>query len=143
MDNRKKSQVVVFASIVGDLFHIGHLNFLRQAKALGDYLIVGVLTDRVAESYKRTPIISEEQRMAIIEQIRYVDEVFLQDTLEPDSNFLECRVDIIVCGDDWLYDFPGAEYMRSIGKKAINVPYYPHQSTTKVIKRILEAARWI
>lgn len=125
----------VFASIVGDLLHIGHVKFLNTAKGLGDYLIVGVLSDKVVESYKRKPIIPEDERLFLVRNLGMVDSVFLQTSLEPDHKFLD-EVDIIVQGDDWKDDFPGAEYMRSIGKEAVNVPYYPDQSTTKIIEKI-------
>ena len=127
----------VYTFVVADLFHIGHLNCLRQAKELGDYLIVGVLTDKAVEAYKRTPIIPCWERATIVANIKCVDEVILQDTLDPTANLKKLGdVDIITHGDDWDEDFPGAEYMRSIGKKAIRIKYYPGQSTTKIIEKI-------
>jgi len=129
---------VVFTSIVGDLFHVGHLSLLRQAKMLGDYLIVGVLSDTVVAGYKRKPIILELERLEVVRACRYVDSVFLQTALEPDHNFLQEKVDIIIHGDDWKDNFPGAVYMRSIGRKAINLPYYEGQSTSKIIEEIGE-----
>lgn len=133
---------VVFASVVCDLLHVGHIHFLRQAKLLGlaeadnAKLVVGVLADKVVESYKRRPIIPEMERLQMVRSLELVDAVFLQTTLEPDHDFLD-GVDIIAHGDDWPNDFPGADYMRHIGKKAINVPYYHEQSTTRIIQEIL------
>lgn len=65
----------VFAAMVGDLFHFGHVEFLRRARALGDHLTVGLVTDRRAASYKRTPILSYEERKAVVSACRYVDAV--------------------------------------------------------------------
>jgi cytidyltransferase-like protein len=65
----------VFAAMVGDLFHFGHVEFLRQAKALGDHLTVGLVTDQRAASYKRSPILSYDERKAVILACRHVDEV--------------------------------------------------------------------
>lgn len=61
--------------MVGDLFHAGHVELLRAAGAYGDWLIVGVLADETAEAYKRPPIMTLAERVAVIEAGRYVDEV--------------------------------------------------------------------
>jgi len=127
---------IVYAYMVADLFHIGHLKFLERAKALGDYLIVGVLTDEAAMAYKRKPVIPFEERMEIVKQIRYVDEVVRQNSLDPTDNLKKLKVDILVGGGNRPEDFPGSAYMRSIGKKAIRLPYYEPQSTTKIIEKI-------
>lgn len=126
--------VRVYTYVVADLFHTGHLNCLKQAKALGDYLIVGVLTDKAVEAYKRTPIIPFWERATIVANIKCVDEVIRQDTLDPTANLKKLGdVDIVVHGDDWDDDFPGAKYMRSIGKKAMRVKWYPGHPTTQQI----------
>lgn len=132
--------VVVYTYVVGDLFHIGHLKCLQQAKALGDSLIVGVLTDEAVATYKRTPIIPFEERIEIVRNIKCVDFAVMQDDLDPTETLKRIALlqpDIIVHGDDWGENFPGAEYMRSIGKQAIRTKYYPHQSTTKIVEGII------
>ena len=130
-------RIKVYTYVVADLFHIGHLNCLKQAKALGDYLTVGVLTDKAVEAYKRTPILPYQERAEIVANIKCVDEVMMQDTLDPTANLKKLGdVDIVSHGDDWDDDFPGAKYMRSIGKKAIRTKYYQGQSTTKIISKI-------
>ena len=128
--------IKVYAYVVGDLFHIGHLKCLQQAKALGDYLIVGVLTDGSVASYKRWPIIPFEERIEIVRNIKCVDRAVGQDGLDPTYNLMMYKPDIVVHGDDWGENFPGAEYMRSIGKKAIRTKYYSGQSTTGIIERL-------
>lgn len=134
-----KKAVVVYTYVVGDLLHIGHLRALRQARALGDYLIVGVLTDEAAEMYKRKPIIPFEERKELIESLECVSLVVKQCELNPMDTIkrLISPPNIIVHGDDWGEDFPGAEYVRSIGGRAIRIFYYQEQSTTAIIKKIM------
>lgn len=128
---------IVYAYVVCDLFHYGHVNFLKEAKSLGDWLIVGVLTDEAVSKYKRKAVIPFEERMEIVKQIRYVDKVITQYKLDPTENLKQLKsVDVLVHGDDWPEDFPGSVYMRSIGKKAVTVPYFPQQSTSKIIEEI-------
>ena len=126
---------VVYTYLVGDLFHIGHLKCLQQAKALGDYLIVGVLTDEAVETYKRLPIVPFEERIEVIKNIKCVDEAVKQSELDPTNTIksLPITPDVLVHGDDWDENFPGAEYMRSIGKKAERVKWYPGRPTTQQI----------
>lgn len=130
--------IKVYAYVVGDLIHRGHKRALEQAKALGDYLIVGVITDEGVVAYKRAPVMHLDERIELVAALRFVDEVVVQDTLDPVPNLVKYKPDIVVHGDDWGEDFPGAEYMRSIGEQAIRTKYYPHQSTTKLIALIKE-----
>lgn len=128
--------VKVYAYACGDLLHIGHLRFFEQAKKLGDYLIVGVLTDAAVEAYKRKPIIPFEERIELIANLKCVDEVIRQDNVDPTENLKRRNPDIVVHGDDWPENFPGAVYMKNIGKKAVRTKYYPHRSTTQIIEQI-------
>ena len=130
---KKDNKIVVYTYVVGDLFHLGHLRCLQQAKALGDRLIVGVLTDEATESYKRKPIVPFEERIQIIQALKVVNGVMRQENLDPTDNLKSIRADIVVHGDDWDENFPGAEYMRSIGKRAERVKWFPGRPTTEQI----------
>jgi glycerol-3-phosphate cytidylyltransferase len=94
-------RVITFGTF--DLFHVGHLNLLRRAKQLGDYLIVGVSTDKLNYSKKkRLPIFSEPDRVSI----KYVDETFLEESLELKPHYIKkFSADILVMGDDWQGKF--------------------------------------
>ena len=129
---------VIYAYVVGDLLHVGHLRALEQAKALGTYLIVGVLTDNAVRAYKRDPIIPFEERIELIENLRCVDIALPQEDVDPTENLRALDVDVVVHGNDWDDDFPGAAYMRGIGKEAIRTQYFDGQSTTKIIEGIYE-----
>ena len=74
-DDASAGAVRVYVDMVGDLFHAGHVALLREARSHGDRLVVGVLSDETAASYKRRPIMTLAERVAVIEACRWVDEV--------------------------------------------------------------------
>ena len=84
---------IIYAYVCGDLLHLGHLRALQQARALGSYLIVGVLTDKAIEAYKRTPIIPFEERIELIANLICVDEVVEQTNVDPTANLKRLNVD--------------------------------------------------
>lgn len=95
-------RIITFGTF--DLFHIGHLNILRRARELGDYLAVGVSSDELNLSKKsKQPISSADDRLQIVSAIRYVDEVFVEESLELKGDYLrKFRADVLVMGDDWV-----------------------------------------
>ena len=132
-----KAKRIVYTAGVWDLFHIGHLRFLEKCKALGDYLIVAVLTDEAAALYKRKPIIPFEERIEIVRAISCVDEAIPKLDLDTVGQLQRLgNVDVITHGDEQVGEFLGQAYMKSIGKEAIKLPYYPYQSSTKIIAEI-------
>lgn len=136
----EKKPVRVYVDIVGDLFHAGHVAFLKKAKAFGDYLIVGVLADDTVEEYKREPIISLEDRVKVIEACKYVDQVVVAPPLRLTEEMIEdLQIDYVVHGDDFnpalLEDQYGVSLKLGIFR---TVPYTPGISTTQIIKRIVK-----
>jgi len=127
--------IKVYTYAVADLLHIGHLRAFRQAKALGDYLIVGILTDEATAVYKRIPIIPFEERCAMVQSLKCVDEVVRQDSLDPTENLKKYRPDILTHSHGENGEFPGNPDL-SLVKKAVRTEYYPHQSTTRIINKI-------
>lgn len=135
------NKIVVYTYVVGDLLHIGHLRCLQQAKAFGDYLIVGVLTNEATAAYKRMPIIPFKERIEMVTNLKCVDEVVKQDTLDPTENILKIKPDIVTHSHNRNEEFPGADVkalMEKLGGKAIRTHYYPGTSTTKIMKKIRE-----
>jgi len=133
-----RKPIRVYADIVGDLFHAGHINFLRQAKALGDYLIVGVCNDDDCEGYKRRPILTMDERIAEISACKYVDEVYPNAPISITDHLIDTlHIDIIVHGDDFdhakILKYYGCAYNRGMLR---TVPYTPGISTTEIIRRI-------
>ena len=79
----------VYVDIVGDLFHYGHMEFLKNARALGDYLLVGVHADDAVIAHKRKPILTMEERVACVAGCRYVDEVLPNAPWITDRDWIE------------------------------------------------------
>lgn len=89
-----------------DLFHMGHLNIIKRAKALGDYLVVAVSSDEFNAIKGKKAYHNDEERVAILEAIRYVDEVILENDWEQKvRDVKEHNIDLFVMGDDWNGQF--------------------------------------
>jgi len=119
----------------GDLFHYGHLRQLQICRKYCDHLIVGVLTDRALESYKRKPVIPYPWRAAIYKALTCVGEVVAQNSRDPTDNLKNLKPDILFHGDDWP-DFPGEEWMLANNKQVIRTPYFHGLSTSAIIEQI-------
>lgn len=97
-----KKYKVGYTQGVYDLFHIGHLNLLNNAKKHCDYLVVGVNSDELVKKYKqKTPIISEHDRAEIVKNIKSVDEVIIVDTLDKTKIHDFVKFDAVFIGSDW------------------------------------------
>ncbi|MFA6576325.1 MAG: adenylyltransferase/cytidyltransferase family protein [Nocardioides sp.] len=132
----------VYVDMVGDLFHAGHVALLREARRHGDSLVVGVLSDDTAASYKRRPIMTLAERVAVIESCRYVDEVIADAPFQVTQAFLdEHTITMVVHGDDLSPE--GAESVYGAAAAAGKLTYIQRTggiSTTEVIQRVLDAA---
>ena len=126
--------------MVADLFHYGHVNFLRQARECGDYLLVGVHADETVMTYKRRPILSMEERVASVEGCRYVDEVVSNAPLMIERDWIKQHdINLIVHGDDVPGEMEERWYKIPIEMGIYrSVAYTPGISTTDIIARIRE-----
>jgi rfaE bifunctional protein nucleotidyltransferase chain/domain len=128
-------RVVVFTAGVWDILHVGHLNLLTRARALGDQLLVGVLTDEAAERYKPRPVMPFEQRLELVRALRMVDEVFPVHDTNATPLLRELRPDILVHGSDISHK-PGWEigqtWMRDNGGQFVVLPYTDGVSSTRL-----------
>ncbi|MEG1468600.1 MAG: adenylyltransferase/cytidyltransferase family protein [Hafnia sp.] len=122
-----------------DIFHIGHLAILQRAKALGDRLVVGVSSDRLnLQKKQRNPIYSESERIAILRNIKDVDDVFLEESLEEKAKYIQnYRADILAMGDDWEGHF---DHFRDICE-VVYFPRTPSISTTEIIEIVRSVRR--
>ena len=126
------STVITFGTF--DVFHYGHLRILERARQLGDRLVVGVSSDEFSLSKKgRLPVFPQEQRIAIISALRFVDAVFLEETFELKRQYIrEQKAEVLVMGSDWkgrFDDFSDLCEVRYLERT-------PAVSTTVVIETI-------
>lgn len=114
-----------------DLLHYGHINLLKRAKALGDYLVVVVSTDEFVEKEKhKTCYFNYEQRKGLLESIRFVDLVIPEESWQQKiSDIKDYHIDTFVMGDDWKGKF---DYLRNEGVEVIYLPRTPEISTTQI-----------
>ena len=120
-----------------DLLHYGHINLLKRAKELGDYLIVAVSTDEFNwnEKHKKC-YFKYEQRKALVEAIRYVDLVIPEDNwLQKKKDVHEYHADIFVMGDDWQGKF---DFLKEEGVEVVYLPRTPEISSSQIKKDLHE-----
>lgn len=135
-----KKQIIGYTAGVYDMFHIGHLNLLRNAKSLCDKLIVGVSTDELVEEYKnKKTIIPFKDRIEIIRAIKYVDLAIPQDELDKYKMWEKLKFDILFVGDDWYNNKNWNklnEKFEKVGVKVVYFPYTKEISSSKLRKTI-------
>ena len=125
---------------VFDLFHIGHLNILKRARLECDHLIVGITTDELSESVKnKKPFIPFQERMDLVEAVKYVDEVVPQTSYDKMEAWNNLKFDRMFVGDDWKgsdqWNIIEDEFAQ-VGVEIIYFPYTTHTSST-ILRDIL------
>lgn len=125
MNNKRYK--IGYTTGVYDMFHIGHLNILRRAKELCDYLVVGVTTDELCYKCKhKYPIINEAERFEIIQSIRYVDQAVFQTNMDKVSAVRKLGADVVFVGSDWKNTPSWLSYERELKKINCDVVYLDH-----------------
>ncbi len=132
--------VRVYADMVADLFHPGHVEFLKQIRVLGDYLLIGVNADDVLAPYKRRPILTMQERVAMVAACRYVDEVLPNAPMRIDRAWIDKHaIQLVVHGDDFPPERLWYYYQVPIEMGIFRtVPYTEGISTSDIIRRIVE-----
>ncbi|PSV46810.1 glycerol-3-phosphate cytidylyltransferase [Photobacterium indicum] len=123
-------RVITFGTF--DVFHIGHINILERCASLGDTLIVGVSSDELNFSKKqRYPIYDQASRLKIVQSLKFVDEVFIEHSLEKKREYIEFyRGDVLAMGDDWKGRFDEFNDICDV----VYFPRTPSISTTEIIE---------
>jgi len=114
-----------------DLLHYGHINLLRRAKSLGDYLVVGLSTDEFNNKEKNKECYFDyENRKSLLDAVRYVDLVIPEENWEQKiSDIQKYNIDVFVIGDDWKGKF---DYLKDIGVEVVYLPRTKEISTSKI-----------
>lgn len=135
-----KKYKIGFTDGVYDMFHVGHLNMIKEAKKHCDYLIVGVHSDEIVEGYKnRKTVINENDRREIIEAIRYVDKAVINRTRDKMELFKEHNFDVVFIGDDWKGTERWNNFEKILAEVGIAVEYIPYTkgiSTTQIREKL-------
>lgn len=127
--------MVGYTTGVYDLFHIGHLNLLKNAKGLCDKLIVGVTTDDLVSYKNKKAVIPFHERLEIVRNIKFVDAVVPQESMDKFAMWEKLKFDVMFVGDDW-FNTPEWEKLdekfREVGVKIIYFPYTKGTSSTLI-----------
>ncbi len=139
----RDGKVIVFTPGTWDMFHVGHLNLIKSAKALGDILIVGIKTDELVYKDKgHHPLMSYADRVAVLESCRYVDLIVPEDKIDRDHLLEKIDADILAVGDDWWETkVRGHEYMEKNNRRVVYLPYTTGRSSSilrKALNRFYE-----
>ena len=138
--------IIGYTAGVYDLFHIGHLNLLKNAKGLCDKLIVGVTVDDLVEYKGKRSLIPFEDRIEIVRSIRYVDAAVPQYDMDKLTMCKKLGAYILFVGDDWYGTEKWKEYERNFAQCGIKIIYFPYTkgvSSTKITEALKNTRGWI
>lgn len=136
-----KKYKIGYTQGVYDMFHVGHLNLLNNAKKYCDYLIVGVNSDDLVRDYKnKIPVINQVNRQNIVSNIKVVDECIIVNTLNKFEIWKDIHFNVIFIGDDWKGNKRWIETEVEMRKKGVDVIYLPHTDgvSSTLLRRVNE-----
>ena len=122
--------LIGYTSGVYDLFHIGHLNLLRNAKGMCDKLIVGVTTDELVSYKNKRAVIPYNERVEIVRSIKYVDSVIPQENMDKFEMWQKVKFDIMFVGDDWFNTPKWEEIEKKFNEVGVRIVYFPYTKGT-------------
>lgn len=138
---KKEGKKIVFTNGVFDIIHRGHVSYLNEAKALGDYLVVGLNADASVKRLKgdSRPVNKEEDRKFVMENLKAVDEVIIFSEDTPFNLISKIIPDILVKGGDWKEDqIVGSDIVKQNGGKVFSLKFIDNYSTTGIIEKIIK-----
>ena len=136
--------IIGYTSGVYDLFHIGHLNLLKNAKGMCDKLIVGVTTDELVSYKNKKAVIPFEERLEIVRSIKYVDAAIPQENMNKFEAWQKLKFDVMFVGDDWFNTPKWQEFERQFNEVGVRIVYFPYTKGTsstlinETLKRLRE-----
>lgn len=122
--------IIGYTSGVYDLFHIGHLNLLKNAKGLCDKLIVGVSVDELVAYKHKRAVIPFAERLEIVRSIKYVDAAIPQEDLDKFKMWEKLHFDVLFVGDDWFRSERWREMEKRFAEVGVRVVYFPYTKGT-------------
>ena len=135
--------VIGYTTGVYDLFHVGHVNVLRNAKSMCDKLIVGVTTDPLVSYKSKKAVIPFEERIEIVRACRYVDLAVPQDTMDKMDAYNRYKFNVMFVGDDWYKTDKWDGLDKEFEKLGVRIIYFPYTMSTSstLINQTLEKLR--
>lgn len=122
--------VIGYTAGVYDLFHIGHLNLLKNAKGVCDKLIVGVTTDDLVSYKHKKAVIPFDERIEIVRSNKYVDVAIPQEDLDKFKAWEKLKFDVLIVGDDWYKSDSWRELENKFKEVGVRIVYFPYTKST-------------
>ena len=141
-DLRARGRRLVFTNGCFDILHVGHVRYLRQARTLGDALLVAVNSDRSVRALKGAgrPLLSEGERAELLAALSSVDFVTVFDDVSPRALIADLLPDVLAKGGDYaLEEIHGREEVERAGGRVVSLPFVEGASTTNIIERLKKA----
>jgi rfaE bifunctional protein nucleotidyltransferase chain/domain len=138
-EEKAKEKKIVFTNGCFDILHAGHVSYLRRARSFGDFLLLGLNSDKSIKKIKgdNRPVVDQNQRAIILSELICIDCIVVFDQEDPEILIKEVRPDVLVKGADWEKDkIIGADFVRKNGGVIKRVQFEQDISTTKIIERI-------
>ena len=138
---KEEGKKVVFTNGCFDILHQGHIRYLSEAKKCGDFLIIGLNSDRSIRNIKgkKRPLVPEGARAELLAALCFVDGVVIFDEEDPLAIIKYLQPQVLVKGADWTEeDIIGAELIKEIGGEVKRIPLVPGISTSNIIRRIVD-----
>jgi len=135
----KKKKIIGYTAGVFDLFHIGHLNLLKNSKGMCDFLVVGVTTDELVSYKGKNAVIPFGERIEIVRSLKFVDAVVPQENMDKVEMCKKLKADYLFVGDDWYNTNKWKDYetqLEEIGVKIIYFPYTKGISSTMLTNKL-------
>ncbi len=136
---REENNKLVFTNGCFDILHVGHIRYLKKAKEMGDYLVVGLNSDRSVKKLKgdNRPINIQKERAEMLLALESVDFVVIFNEKTPYKLIKKVKPDILVKGGDWkVEDIVGSDIVQSYGGDVRSISYIEGKSTTNIIEKI-------
>ena len=135
--------IIGYTTGVFGLFHIGHLNLLKNAKGLCDKLIVGVTTDELVNYKNKKSVIPFEERIEIVRNIKYVDAVIPQENMDKLEAWKKLKFNVMFVGDDWFESSKWKILDNNFKEKNVDIVYFPYTKGTSstLINQVLKKLR--